>query len=219
MLALSERVVSISVTDAGGSDTTPKVTYADADVTQQLGQRYAQPGHHWLTDEAEHERARTTLATARPTYSPSQTTPPAMCSPPARREAPDVKPASLFTGGFRCECWTHDSATGQGRKLLGSLDVKTAHQTARWIRIATRTIASALDDDAFTETWAWLSDGHQDVLQALTKGEPCTLTVHDNRTTIQWTAHPVRFLKLSTRQGINLPACMEKYAQPQEQRE
>ncbi|MFE2937564.1 hypothetical protein ACFXKG_00575 [Streptomyces sp. NPDC059255] len=32
------------------------------DVTDQLDRPYAQPGHHWLTDEAEHERARTTLA-------------------------------------------------------------------------------------------------------------------------------------------------------------
>ncbi|MFD5111151.1 hypothetical protein ACFWNG_02340 [Streptomyces sp. NPDC058391] len=32
------------------------------DVADQLDQPYAQPGHHWLTDETEHERARTTLA-------------------------------------------------------------------------------------------------------------------------------------------------------------
>ncbi|WP_326611473.1 hypothetical protein OIE62_20425 [Streptomyces scopuliridis] len=32
------------------------------DVTDQLDQPYAKPGHHWLTDEAERERARTTLA-------------------------------------------------------------------------------------------------------------------------------------------------------------
>ncbi|MFJ2554964.1 MULTISPECIES: hypothetical protein [unclassified Streptomyces] len=31
------------------------------DITDQLDQPYAQ-GHHWLTDEPEHERARTTLA-------------------------------------------------------------------------------------------------------------------------------------------------------------
>ncbi|WP_326611474.1 hypothetical protein OG949_19835 [Streptomyces scopuliridis] len=130
-----------------------------------------------------------------------------------------TKPARLLTDGFRCECWTHDPATSQPRKQLGSIDVETAHQAVRWIRIAARTLASALDEEAFTETWAWLSDGYQDTLQALTKGEPCTLTVHDSRTTIRWTAHPVRYLKLSTRQGINLPACMEKYAQPQEQRE
>ncbi|RDG35551.1 hypothetical protein [Streptomyces corynorhini] len=130
-----------------------------------------------------------------------------------------TKPAPLLTDGFRCECWTHDPATGQPRKQLGFLDVETAHQAVRWIRIAARTLASALDDDAFTEIWAWLSDDHQDALQALSKGEPCTLTVHDSRTAIQWTAHPIRYLKLATRQGINLPACMEEYAQPQEQRE
>lgn len=32
------------------------------DVTDQLDRPYAQPGHHWLTDEAEHDRARDTLA-------------------------------------------------------------------------------------------------------------------------------------------------------------
>ncbi|MFD5747973.1 hypothetical protein [Streptomyces sp. NPDC127033] len=31
-------------------------------MTDQLDRPYAQPGHHWLTDEAEHERARTALA-------------------------------------------------------------------------------------------------------------------------------------------------------------
>ncbi|MEV7678137.1 hypothetical protein AB0O64_06220 [Streptomyces sp. NPDC088341] len=32
------------------------------DVTDQLDQPYTQPGRHWLTDEAEHERAHTSLA-------------------------------------------------------------------------------------------------------------------------------------------------------------
>ncbi|MGW6605260.1 hypothetical protein [Streptomyces sp. NPDC055036] len=32
------------------------------DVTDQLDQPHAQPGHHWLIDETEHDRARTTLA-------------------------------------------------------------------------------------------------------------------------------------------------------------
>lgn len=127
-----------------------------------------------------------------------------------------TRPASLLTDGFWCECWTNDPATGEARKLLSSLDVKTAAQAVRWIRIAARTIASALDHEAFTEAWAWLSDDHHDALQALTKGKPCTLIVHDSRTTIQWTARPVRYLKLATRQGINLPACMEEYTQPQD---
>ncbi|RDG35553.1 ATP-binding protein [Streptomyces corynorhini] len=36
-LALSEHVVAISVTDAGGSNTTPKVTYADQDAQHGRG--------------------------------------------------------------------------------------------------------------------------------------------------------------------------------------
>ncbi|MGW6605259.1 ATP-binding protein [Streptomyces sp. NPDC055036] len=36
-LALSEHVVAISVTDAGGSETTPKVTYADQDALRGRG--------------------------------------------------------------------------------------------------------------------------------------------------------------------------------------
>jgi hypothetical protein len=32
-------------------------------ITDQLDAAYAQPGRHWLTDEAEHERALTYLAT------------------------------------------------------------------------------------------------------------------------------------------------------------
>ncbi|MGW6605261.1 hypothetical protein [Streptomyces sp. NPDC055036] len=126
------------------------------------------------------------------------------------------RPAPLLTDGFWCECWTRDPATGQARKLLGSIDVETAPQAVRWITITARTIAAALDVEAFTEAWAWLSDDHHDALQALTDGQPCTLTIHDRRMTIQWTAHPVRYLKLATRQGINLPGCIEEYTQPQE---
>ncbi|MER8003995.1 hypothetical protein [Streptomyces sp. NPDC095613] len=36
------------------------------DVTDQLDWPYAQPGRHWLTDEAEHDHARTTLAQGEP---------------------------------------------------------------------------------------------------------------------------------------------------------
>ncbi|MFI6289550.1 hypothetical protein ACIBCM_33250 [Streptomyces sp. NPDC051018] len=32
------------------------------DVTEQLDPPYAAPAHHWLTDEPEHDRARTLLA-------------------------------------------------------------------------------------------------------------------------------------------------------------
>ncbi|MFJ2174470.1 ATP-binding protein [Streptomyces sp. NPDC087851] len=36
-LALSDHVIAVSVTDAGGSDTTPKVTYADDDALRGRG--------------------------------------------------------------------------------------------------------------------------------------------------------------------------------------
>ncbi len=57
-------------------------------VTDQLDTAYAQPGHYWLTDEAEHERALAYLTTARPTNSRFTTRTPATCSWPAHREAP-----------------------------------------------------------------------------------------------------------------------------------
>lgn len=130
-----------------------------------------------------------------------------------------TQPASIVNRGFRCECWTQNPATGGTRTLIDSIDVETAAQAIRYISIAIRTIAPALKPEAVNEAWDWLSDDNRNALQALNSGKPHTVTIHDSRTTIQWTARPVDFLQLATRQGINLPACAEQYTEPQHQTE
>lgn len=130
-----------------------------------------------------------------------------------------TQPASILTRGFRCECWTQNPATGGTRTLIDSIDVETAAQAIRYISIAVRTIAPALEPEAVNGAWGWLSDDNHKALQALNTGEPYTVTIHDSRTTIQWTARPVDFLKLASRRGINLPACAEQYAKPHHQPE
>lgn len=121
--------------------------------------------------------------------------------------------------GYRCECHTSSPSNGDATTLLGSIDVETAPQAVRWIRVAVRTLSPALNSEAFEEAWQWLSEDHHDALQALVQGEPITLTLQQGATTIQWTARPVQFLKLTTRQGINLPACTHEYGGPAQQRE
>ncbi|MEW1793509.1 hypothetical protein [Streptomyces niveus] len=121
------------------------------------------------------------------------------------------RPTSALLRGYRCECHTSRPANGDATTLLGSIDVETAPQAIRWIRVAVRTLSPALNSEAFEEAWQWLSEDHHDALQALVQGEPITLTLQQGATTIQWTARPVQFLKLTTRQGINLPACTQEY--------
>ncbi|GGK11942.1 hypothetical protein GCM10011583_50050 [Streptomyces camponoticapitis] len=128
------------------------------------------------------------------------------------------RPTSVLLRGYQCECHTSRLANSDATTLLGSVDVETAPQAVRWIRVAVRTLSPTLNSEAFEEAWQWLSEDHHDALQSLVQGEPVTLTLQQGATTIQWTARPVQFLKLTTRHGINLPACTQEYG-PARQRE
>ncbi|MEV8406743.1 hypothetical protein AB0R12_13265 [Streptomyces niveus] len=130
-----------------------------------------------------------------------------------------TRPTSALLRGYRCECHTSRPRSGDATTLLGSIDVETAPQAVRWIRVALRTLSPALNSEAFEEAWQWLSEDHHDALQALVQGEPVTLTLRQGSTMIQWTARPVQFLRLTTRQGVNLPACAQEYTEPRHQRE
>lgn len=125
------------------------------------------------------------------------------------------KPAPLLTRGYWCECWTQSPATGNASVQVGSIDVETATQAVRWIRVALRTIASALEPDSFNEAWDWLSGGYRDALQALAQAEPCVYTVHHGHTTIEWSARPVLFATLAHHRDINLPACTHQFTEAQ----
>ncbi|MET9555134.1 hypothetical protein [Streptomyces sp. NPDC006645] len=125
-----------------------------------------------------------------------------------------TRPTPVLLRGYRCECHTSRPTNGETTMLLGSADVDTALQAVRWIRVAVRTLSPALNSEAFEEAWQWLSEDHHDTRQALIQGEPVTLILRQGSTTIQWTARPTQFLKPTTRQGINSPACTHESTKP-----
>ncbi|AEW95348.1 MULTISPECIES: hypothetical protein [Streptomycetaceae] len=118
---------------------------------------------------------------------------------------------SPATPGYWCECWTQSPSTGDLPVLLASFDAATATQAVRWIRVAVRTIASALTPDEFDRVWHWLAGGYLTELQELVRTNPCTFEVHHEDTHIQWTARPVLFLALAHREAAKLPPCADQF--------
>ncbi|MCQ4084425.1 hypothetical protein NGB36_28555 [Streptomyces sp. RB6PN25] len=113
--------------------------------------------------------------------------------------------------GYWCECWTQSPATGKAPVLLASFDAANAAQAVRWIRVALRTIASALDPGEFAGAWGWLTGGYVADIEALARTEPCAVAIHHGRTHVRWTARPVLFLGLADRRTGSLPACAGKF--------
>jgi hypothetical protein len=120
----------------------------------------------------------------------------------------------ILCRGYWCECWTQSPATGKAPVLLALFDTTSAAHAIGWIRVALRTIASALDPETFAVTWSWLTDGYVANIEALARTEPCALTVSQADTLIEWTARPVLFLGLAHRQVSKLPACAGKFTPP-----
>ncbi|SEO22069.1 hypothetical protein [Actinacidiphila rubida] len=119
-------------------------------------------------------------------------------------------PTRLLRPGYWCECWTQSPAPGEAPTLVASIDVATAADAIRWIRIALRTITPALDRSASRVAWAWLTTGQLDAVEALQAGKPCFYVAHHATTTIEWTARPVTFLALVHRRP-NAPPCADTF--------
>ncbi|MFF0186966.1 hypothetical protein [Streptomyces sp. NPDC005244] len=109
--------------------------------------------------------------------------------------------------GYWCECWTDELASDEPPELRASFDAYTAPQADRWVAVALRAISPALDADASDEAWEWLYEGRVRPRRALSRMEPCTVSVTHASTRITWTIRPVLFVPLANRQGIELPAC------------
>ena len=109
--------------------------------------------------------------------------------------------------GYWCECWTEDLTEDEPPELLASFDAYTAPQADRWVAVALRAISPALDADASDEAWAWLYEGRIQTRQALSRMQPCTVSVTHASTRITWTIRPVLFVPLAHRQSIELPTC------------
>lgn len=108
--------------------------------------------------------------------------------------------------GYWCECWTQD-LTRETPILRASFNDYSAPQADRWVAVALRTISPALDPDASEEASEWLYDGRAETRRALLRAEPCTVSVTQADMRITWTVHPVLFVPLAHRQGIQLPTC------------
>ncbi|GGX10191.1 hypothetical protein [Streptomyces noursei] len=113
--------------------------------------------------------------------------------------------------GYWCECWTQSPATGDAPALLASCQADNAVQAVRWIRVALRTITSALESEAAACARRWLAGGYVSAIEALAYTTPYEITVSHRDTHIQWTARPVLFVALAHREATELPACAVKF--------
>ncbi|MGX1476257.1 UNVERIFIED_CONTAM: hypothetical protein RKD50_005065 [Streptomyces canus] len=113
--------------------------------------------------------------------------------------------------GYWCECWTQDLTKETPPVLRASFDAYSAPQADRWVAVALRTISPALDPDASQNAWEWLYDGRISTRKALLRAEPCTVTLTQARTRINWTIRPVIFLPLAHRQEVELPSCAQDF--------
>ncbi|PBC63050.1 hypothetical protein BKI49_16810 [Streptomyces sp. Tue6028] len=117
--------------------------------------------------------------------------------------------------GYWCECWTEDLAEGEPPELQASFDAYTAPQADRWVAIALRTISPVLDADSSDEAWVGLYEERVQTRRALTRMQPCTVSVTHAGIRITWTLRPVLFVPLAHRHGIELPACADDFKSQQ----
>ncbi|SCK43481.1 ATP-binding protein [Streptomyces sp. WMMB 322] len=177
--------VWISVTDAGGTRTTPHVEHPDENETHGRGLALVSALTQRLHVHGNDEYGHTVTA--------------------------ELHAASANTGllhGYWCEC------TVNGGKL-GSFDATDPEQALRWVRTSLMMIATSLDEDAYRQAQNWTSDGQLPALRALHDGNSETVTIKHETTEITWTTRPVSFLPLANRQGAILPTCAEQHSTTQ----
>lgn len=173
--------VWISVTDAGGTRTTPHVEHPDEDDTHGRGLALVSALTQDLHVHGNDEYGHTVTA-----------------------ELHTATATSPLTRGYWCECLVN------GGKL-GSFDATDAAQALRWVRISLMMIATSLDEEPYRQARRWATHEQPQAVQALRGGKPQGLTLKHRTTEITWTARPVTFLPLANRQGANLSACAEQH--------
>ncbi|GGX47366.1 hypothetical protein [Streptomyces fructofermentans] len=124
-----------------------------------------------------------------------------------REPPPGSAPMTLLVRGFWCECWREDPTGGGPAVLLSATDAYSAVQADRWIAIALRTLASALDPVASAKAWDWLDEGRMETRRTLLRAQPCSVTVHQGDTRVTWTVRPALFLPLEQGGGGGPHAC------------
>ncbi|MFC4495807.1 ATP-binding protein [Streptomyces ovatisporus] len=187
-ISRTPQAVSVSVTDSGGTRTTPHVEHPDENDTHGRGLALVASLARRLHVYGDDENGHTVTAELK-------------AGPQSSPEAPLIR-------GYWCECTVNGGH-------LGAFDATSPEQALRWVRISLMTIAIALDDEPFRQAQHWKAHEQPQALEALRQGEPQDLTLKHRTTQITWTARPVTFLPMAHRQGRTLPACTQRHSTAQ----
>jgi anti-sigma regulatory factor (Ser/Thr protein kinase) len=186
-ISRAPETVLISVTDAGGTRTTPHVEHPAENDTHGRGLALVSTLAQRLHINGDDKHGHTVTAELT-----------------AGHKTPNIP----LTHGYWCECLVN------GGKL-GSFDATSPEQAVRWVRISLMTIAMALDEEPYHQAQHWKNQEQHQALEALRKGEPQDLTLKHRTTQITWTARPVTFLPMAHRQCRALPACTQMHSTAQ----
>ncbi|GAA1920119.1 hypothetical protein GCM10009753_61190 [Streptantibioticus ferralitis] len=115
--------------------------------------------------------------------------------------------------GYWCECLLYEAAE-HSVDLVASFDATRPEQAVRWVRVALRTLVSALSPEEAERAYDWLALGHHESTHRLRDGKPFSFSISHAGKRVEWTARQVLFLPLPHRKSGLLPPCVELYPGP-----
>lgn len=102
---------------------------------------------------------------------------------------------------------------GTEADVVTSLVVETPEQAIRWVRVALRTLVSALLPEEAAMAHEWLDLAQRESTERLRDGEPFAFSLSQGDMRVEWTARRVSFLPLAYRVSGAQPFCVEQYAE------
>lgn len=100
--------------------------------------------------------------------------------------------------GFWGECIRREPGDSGTYRVLSRLATESPEQACSWIRIALRTLSSALDAEADFQADEWLyTGGTSAALRVLRRRQPYTFTVASAGIELEWTVSPVLYAPLA----------------------
>ncbi|QIY94487.1 hypothetical protein HEP87_11270 [Streptomyces sp. S1D4-11] len=110
--------------------------------------------------------------------------------------SPLHRPAAFVRPGWWCSCTTHSDAFHNGAALSKAHSADTPEAATVWMRIAVRTLMSALITEDQDRVHTWLQRGQWEAVMRLKAGEWYGFTARVGSVAVEWTARPVLFLPL-----------------------
>ncbi|MBF9073169.1 hypothetical protein [Streptacidiphilus fuscans] len=107
-----------------------------------------------------------------------------------------IPAASLIHRGYRIEYRSLNPSTGEGAELVALHNTTDARQAIRWIRQGLGLILCTVDPDEHDRLTRWMTSDQARAVDALTHGQPVTITATYPGSHLEWTARPVLFLPL-----------------------